>query len=120
MLEALKNQMIMPCKYNIMHFLAYQNKIKSVDKAFDNKTPSKASLFNATPLTIAIIRNSNSVVTGIINRAIQFKEIHQSISAFELCEVIRFSPENLREFFVKSEEIIDNKDVPRHGIIKDD
>ena len=110
----------MPCRYNILHFLAYQNKSISVDVAFENKTPPCSSIFEATPLTVAIIRNSNAVVTGIIQRAIQFKEIRQSISAFELCQVIIFSPENLRAFFENSNENIDNKDIPRHGIVKDD
>ena len=41
----------------------------------------------------------------------------KKISSFELCQIIEFSPENLKNFFDAAIHADDNKKVPKLGII---
>jgi len=41
------------------------------------------------------------------------------ISSYELCQIIEFSPQNLKDFFDAALHIVDHKAVPKFGSIED-
>lgn len=116
-IETLKDFLILPGNYNILHYVSYQNRSRSVDQALSLHTENVPDKYNNTPLMMAMVRNSNTVVTNMVQKAIDSEEMLKKISSFELCQIIEFSPENLKNFFDAAIHADDNKKVPKLGII---
>ena len=65
-IETLKDFLILPGNYNILHYVSYQNRSRSVDQALSLHTENVPDKYNNTPLMMAMVRNSNTVVTNMV------------------------------------------------------
>ena len=116
-MKVFSQYVVKPLNYNILHYLAYQNKNKSADRAIKFETPYISDQFGNTPLKIAIHRNSTKIVALIVENAIESEEMLRRISNKELCQIIEFSPTNLKDLFDSALVVVDHKSVPKFGKI---
>jgi hypothetical protein len=67
---------------------------------------------------IAMARQSRRLVTNMVQNAIDSEEMLSRMDPYEICEIIKFSPKNLKEFFDASMRVVDDKRVPKFGLIE--
>ena len=118
-LEAFADKKILPSNYNLLHFLSYHNKNRSADFAMSFDTPYIADRFGNRPLMFVMVRNSNKMVKNIVQNAIDNEKVLKEITGFELCQIIEFSPANLKDFFDAAIQVVDEKGVPKFGKVNE-
>jgi len=118
-LEAFADKKIMPSSYNMLHFLSYHNKNRSADFAMSFNTPYIADCFDNRPLMIAMVRNSNKMVKNIVQNAVDNEKLLKKITGFELCQIIEFSPANLKDFFDAAIIVVGDNRIPKFGKVNE-
>jgi len=98
-LEALKDNLILPAKCNLMHYAAYTNNPDLLLESIKAGVPYLIDNFGCSPLQYAIRINSKPCTRILLEYITTNETIFSTLSQAELLKVIECSRQNLGNFF---------------------
>lgn len=113
-MQAIANNVIMPYKVNMNHYMAYQNNSDSLQRSLSVGSKYMKDNFGLTPLEYSMNRKSFECTQMVLEYIMETEDIYRTLDCEELTKLIESSPANLQDFFNDSLRIQD-KDVPSFG-----